>query len=179
MTNTILSIRILRFPLLVISFYFLTSCMMAGMHLNKAVNNSEIMDDDAIVDTLITKAINILSSKGLQNIETVGVGRIETNSSEINLEQLRQKTINALVNRTDFKVISRKHLDELLAEQSLSLSGLTDSSDLENFGKIKGLDGLITGYLNITKNIIELNMNLIKTLTGQVIWTQQLNRTLR
>lgn len=178
MINTILSIRILRFPLLVISFYFLTSCMMAGMHLNRAVNNSEIMDD-TIVDTLITKAINILSSQEFQNIETIGVGRIETNSNEINLEQLRQKVINSLVNTTDFKVISRKHLDELLTEQSLSLSGLTDTSDIENIGKIKGLDGLITGYLNRTKNIVELNINLIRTSTGQVIWTQQLNRILR
>lgn len=164
-----------RSLLIIIILSFSPACMMMGLHKSAKSSVAETAKADQpnelmLIDHLISKAINDLSTTPDLSIESLAVWSIETRSGSIDAENIRQKIITSLVNNTSYKVISREHLDKLLVEQSLSLSGTIDSSKAINIGKLIGVQGFVSGYISKQNDHIELNLNLIQTSSGEVIW---------
>lgn len=179
-SNSLLPVRIFKivvlFLFLIVSLNILTSCMMLGMHgKNKTTRSSteqrKPQSESTLIDKLIYKAVSELSNTRKLNISSLAVWKIESQEPGLDKENIRLKIINSLVNNTAFKVLSRKHLAELMAEQSLSLSGIIDSTKAVNIGGLIGVEGFVTGYITKQKNRIELSLNLIKTSSGEVVWS--------
>lgn len=66
-----------------------------------------------------------------------------------------------------FEEISRKELDQILKEQKLSLSGLINTSESIEPGKIKGIDAVLTGTYWEEGKGIRINLSLIKVETAE------------
>jgi len=164
----------IHFLILIISLSAVSSCMMMGKHKSKKFAGSDKSNlkqsESVVIDQLILDAINDLSTMQELSIESLAVWKIETKSDVIDAENIRQKIISVLVNNTSYKVISREHLDKLLTEQSLSLSGTIDSTNANNIGELIGVEGFITGYISKQKDSTELSLSLIKTKSGEVVW---------
>jgi curli biogenesis system outer membrane secretion channel CsgG len=93
----------------------------------------------------------------------------------IDLERIRQQLVNKLVNDTNFQVVSRKRLKELLEEQNLALSGVLDVDNVVAIGNLVGIEGFIDGYLSIEQDQIEINLSLINDKKGVVVWAMSLD----
>jgi hypothetical protein len=77
-----------------------------------------------------------------------------------------------------FKVIDREYLLRVLDEQKLSITGLTQKSDLTKIGNLLNADGIIVGEvieLTTLKNVVSLNgrctmtMKLIDIKSGEIV----------
>ncbi|GIX41767.1 MAG: hypothetical protein KatS3mg129_1500 [Leptospiraceae bacterium] len=86
-------------------------------------------------------------------------------------------------NRSNYKLIERKHIDKILQEIKFSQSGFTDNTRLR-LGQLLEADRLILvdfGNTNLTKNqffgsisyngILEINLKCIEVNTGKIIWS--------
>ncbi|KAA3616794.1 MAG: hypothetical protein D8M58_17465 [Calditrichaeota bacterium] len=167
--------NVIRLSILLIGLSILTSCMM-GIHKLGRLTGSEIakseqLNESGLIDQLIDNAIKDLSKSEKKSIEFIAVWDIKSQGSGLDSENVRQKIINSLVNNTSIKVVSREHLDELLSEQSLTLTGTIDSTKAVKIGSLIGVQGFITGYIAKQKDKIELSLSLIKTSSGEVVWS--------
>lgn len=75
-------------------------------------------------------------------------------------------------------MISRERLSELLREQSLSLSGSVDEKGAVEIGKLVGVEGFIDGYASLDKNRFTLNLFLIETKSGVILWAKTIEHTI-
>ena len=72
-------------------------------------------------------------------------------------------------------VIDRMHLDKVLSEQKLSLSGLMEKQDYQKIGKLVNADVILWGSLSLVKQIGkrrgEISIRLIDVGTGTIVYT--------
>jgi curli biogenesis system outer membrane secretion channel CsgG len=72
-------------------------------------------------------------------------------------------------------VIDRIHLDKVLSEQKLSLSGLMEKKDYQKIGKLVNADVILWGSISLVKQFGkrrgEISVRLIDVGTGTIIYT--------
>jgi TolB-like protein len=77
--------------------------------------------------------------------------------------------VTSLVQTDSFIVVERDKLESLLSEQRLSQSGVVNAAEAREIGKILGVDILIVGDAVRFDNLIEMDVRLLDTKTGEVI----------
>jgi PBP1b-binding outer membrane lipoprotein LpoB len=152
---------------------------MMGMHglksnFEKSIIPIQTANRSDKIDNMLAEMIEDLLSKNF-DIETIAVWDIQSKTVGIDLERIRQQLINKLVNDTNFQVVSRKRLKELLEEQNLALSGVLDVDNAIAIGRLLGIEGFIDGYLSIDNDRLEINLNLIDAKKGMVLWALSLD----
>ena len=156
----------------------INGCMM-GMHSpkiysDKSIQNIQSTNRSDKIENMLIEMIDNLSSKNF-DIETITVWDIQSKTVGIDLERIRQQLIMILVNDSNFQVVSRKRLKELLEEQNLALSGVLDVDNAVTIGELVGIEGFIDGYLSIENDQLEINLNLIDAKKGVVVWALSLD----
>jgi len=151
---------------------------MMGMHSASTWSGQSIISIQTTnrsekINNMLEKMIDDLSSKNI-DIGTVTVWDIQSKTVGIDLERIRQQLINRLVNDTNFQVVSRKRLKELLEEQNLALSGVLNENNAVTIGELIGIEGFIDGYLSIENDQLEINLSLIDAKKGVVVWALSL-----
>lgn len=68
-----------------------------------------------------------------------------------------------------FNVVERTHLENVLAEQKLSLTGIIDENTAIKTGKLLGADHLLIGSVSQVGNMYLVNSRLIKSDTGEIL----------
>lgn len=163
-----------------ISSIFLNGCMMPGMvrgggmmHSHKAHSAAVIRDvnQSELIDEAIALALRDLSAHPL-NINSLAVWQIRTGTAGLDIELIRMKLINGLVNLNKFEILSRDRLADLLKEQSLSLSGILDENSAVDFGSLIGVEGFIDGFCALEKNRFLIHLNLIDAKSGKILWSK-------
>jgi PBP1b-binding outer membrane lipoprotein LpoB len=149
---------------------------MMGMHVpsNQSIISIQTTNRSDKMNHMLAEMIDDLSSKNIE-IETITVWDIQSKTVGIDLERLRQQLIMNLVNNTQFQVVSRKRLKELLEEQNLALSGVLDVDNAVTIGRLLGIEGFIDGYLSIENDQLEINLNLIDAKKGLIVWALSLD----
>ena len=155
---------------------------MMGMHSpkiysDKSIQNIQSTNRSDKIENMLIEMIDNLSSKNF-DIETITVWDIQSKTVGIDLERIRQQLIMILVNDSNFQVVSRKRLKELLEEQNLALSGVLDVDNAVTIGELVGIEGFIDGYLSIDNDHLEINLNLIDAKKGIVVWALSLDDTI-
>ena len=163
------------------------SCMMMGMKMGETMMGSmmsvstdkvRMINTGQAVDKMIENAISDLSSQNL-DINSVAVWRIKSQTTGLNVEVIRQKLVTQLVNKNLFKVVTRERLNELLEEQSLSLSGAIDEKSAVEIGNLIGVAGFIDGYASIKNNRFTLSFTLIEAKSGVIVWAKTFEQTVQ
>ena len=175
----------LTLSIFLIMFIF-NGCMMMGMMASKTKIKPKIsnfpfkvqtVNKTSVIDQMIDEVVLDLS-KQETNIKSLAVWRIRSQTAGLNVEMIRQKLLTQLVNLNRYKVVTRQRLSELLEEQSLSLSGAIDETSAVEIGKLIGVEGFIDGYAAIENNRLMLNVSLIESESGVIIWAKTLEREL-
>lgn len=79
-----------------------------------------------------------------------------------------QLATHMVIARRKFDVIERKHLDKILAEQGLNLSGIIEPQNARQVGRLSGVDAIATGSVTEHPTALEVTTRLIDTETGKV-----------
>jgi curli biogenesis system outer membrane secretion channel CsgG len=150
--------------------------MMMGMHKGSRnyfgkISKTQQVNTSQMVDAAIDETLIELASRNF-NIHTVALWEIQTNTAGLNIELISQKLITQLVAMNRFRVIERKKLKQLLEEQNLSLSGAIDEKSAIDFGGLLGVEGFIAGYVSVEKKHFILNLRLIETNSGEIVWAK-------
>jgi PBP1b-binding outer membrane lipoprotein LpoB len=127
------------------------------------------------IDEMIEEAVADISSQNFE-ISSIAVWRIKSHTAGLDVEMIRRKLISRLVVLNRFKVLSRERLEEVLEEQSLSLSGAIDERSAVDIGQLIGVEGFIDGYASIEDNRFMLNLNLVETKSGVIVWAKIIGR---
>lgn len=77
--------------------------------------------------------------------------------------------ITALVKEGRFDVIERTHIQKIIAEQKLGMSGLVEESSAASVGKVLGVKTIITGSVMSLPEGLEVNARIIDVETGSII----------
>ena len=171
-------IKIYRLFFILIFASLINGCMM-GMHVpitrsDQSIISIQTTNRSDKINNMLAEMIDDLSSKNI-DIGTVTVWDIQSKTVGIDLERIRQQLINKLVNDTNFQVVLRKRLKELLEEQNLAMSGVLDVDNVVAIGNLVGIEGFIDGYLSIEQDQIEINLSLIDAKKGVVVWAMSLD----
>lgn len=90
-------------------------------------------------------------------------------------ERIIPDLLRANLSRIDgLIVVDRNRLDTILEEQALSLSGLVNTEQAQEVGKLLGAEFLITGSIHEVNRKIRISADIIRIKTGQVK-TEQVN----
>lgn len=103
---------------------------------------------------------------------TVVIADFENNSGGFNLDYW-EKTIpdfltSELSKSQRIIIVERNKLDKVLEEQALSLTGILDSSNAKQVGKLLNAQFIIQGTINQTNSNTRIDANIIKVKTGEV-----------
>ena len=80
-----------------------------------------------------------------ENKPVIGVAEIETSVAQLDTENIRTSIETAISKTGKFTLMERSRLDTLLAEQGLSMGGITEGID--SLGGFSGVDYLLYGRL--------------------------------
>jgi TolB-like protein len=73
-----------------------------------------------------------------------------------------------LANQPDMTVVERERLDEVLAEHSLSGSGVTDPETAVELGRVLGLDLMVMGSLTVVEGGMRLDAQVLFVESGEI-----------
>lgn len=112
-------------------------------------------------------------------------------------ETVADGVIDVIVNMGGAKVFTRTEMQKVLQEQKFQMSGLVDDKTLINFGKLAGLQYIITGSISsinfgesaamgLTKSLlgvqgsspeasIDLNIRMIDVTTGEIVFSKKVS----
>jgi curli biogenesis system outer membrane secretion channel CsgG len=81
---------------------------------------------------------------------------------------LEEELVTHLHRTRKFRLIERQLLDEVIAEQKLSLTGILDTTSAKRLGRILGADAIVSGTITNLYNSVKVNARLINTETGEI-----------
>ena len=103
---------------------------------------------------------------------TVVVADFENNTGGFNLDYWEKAIPDFLtseLSKSDrIVIVERNKLDKVLEEQALVLSGVLDSSNVKQVGKLLNAQFIIQGTINQTNGKSRIDANIIKVKTGEV-----------
>ena len=94
------------------------------------------------------------------------------NKGDINGRDLVDKLITAFVKLERFKVLERAQLEKILEQHKLNMSGFIDAATAVEIGKGIGVDAVIIGSVNWSRNSVSIDARLIETETATIISAQ-------
>lgn len=81
---------------------------------------------------------------------------------------LSEELITRLFMTKKFEVVERQLLNKIMAEHTLSLTGLVDPDSAKELGKILGVDAICSGTVTDLGTSVKVNARLIATETGTI-----------
>ena len=77
-----------------------------------------------------------------------------------------------VIKASDYKLVDRNSMNEILAEQGLSQSGCVSSECAVEVGKLLGVQQMVSGSLSALGSLFLLDINIIDVSTGEIIKTE-------
>lgn len=115
-------------------------------------------------------AKEILKSKDLYNKNIAIIDFTDLNGrTNMECKYLTERVVTEIASSKKINVIERKQLAKILSEQSLSMEGLTEQSNMQQIGKILNVEAILTGSLVKVNNENEINARLINAKNGEII----------
>lgn len=129
------------------------------------------------ITTAYENEIRSLSNAMAENIAKAGKKRIavvdftdlQGNITELGRFIAEEMSVDFTMTAKGFEVIDRNHLNRILAEHKLSLSGIVDQKTVQKLGQIAGVDAIVTGSITPLENSIRVVCKVIATDTARVI----------
>jgi len=129
------------------------------------------------VSTAYENEIRSLSNAMAENIAKAGKKRIavvdftdlQGNVTELGRFIAEEMSVDFTMTAKGFEVIDRNHLNRILAEHKLSISGIVDQKTVQKLGQIAGVDALVTGSITPLDRSIRVVCKVIATDTARVI----------
>jgi TolB-like protein len=113
-------------------------------------------------------AENIVTS-GKKSVAVVDFADLQGNVTELGRFLSEEFSVALSESGKRFEVVDRAHLNSILKEQKLSLSGLVDPKTVQKIGALAGVECLVTGTLTPFGDSIRIAVKALDTSTARVI----------
>ena len=133
-----------------------------------SLQGKENSDADAIYKSLadtLSKVEKKLPNKTIAVYGFEVIGRPKDNYAKFATEKLT----HYLVAAGDLMVVERSRIDQILKEQSLSMTGAVDAGTAAKIGKILSVDAVIIGTIHVTENEVEFIARVIQSERGIIL----------
>ncbi len=110
-----------------------------------------------------------ISRSGKKTIAVVDFTDLQGNVTELGRFLAEELSVDLTMTAKGFEVIDRNHLNRILAEHKLSISGIVDQKTVQKLGQIAGVDALVTGSITPLERSIRVVCKVIATDTARVI----------
>ena len=114
----------------------------------------------------IAKEIEKSSKK---TVAVVDFTDLQGNVTELGRFIAEELSANLVSVKKGFRVIDRLHLKSIIAEHKLSASWFLEPKAVEKFGKISGVDAIVTGTVTPFGDNVRISIKVITTDTADVI----------
>jgi len=82
---------------------------------------------------------------------------------------LAERVVSALAEQQGVRILERALLDNIMAEQKLSSTGLVDPATSVRVGKLLGAHGIVAGTVTDLGETIEIHARVVKVETGETV----------
>jgi TolB-like protein len=120
---------------------------------------------DRQIDLLAEQIIGSLSAQDLGPVALVAFTDLDGKPSGLGTYLAEELTLR-LFRTGRFRLVERKQMDKLLAEQKFQASGLIDEASAARLGRLAGAGALLTGTIADLDASVKLNARLINTESG-------------
>jgi TolB-like protein len=131
----------------------------------QAETTAPVRQDDAAT-VLVNTVVEHLHKLPNKRLTVVDFTTIDGGESEIG-KLIAEKITTKLSQVGELRVIERKQLNKILAEQKLSLSDITAEEEKE-VGQILNVDAIISGTIAHLDEYVEINARMIDVTTGEI-----------
>jgi TolB-like protein len=121
------------------------------------------------IRSLSTAMADNIAKAGKKRIAVVDFTDLQGNITELGRFIAEELSVDLTMTAKGFEVIDRNHLNRILAEHKLSVSGIVDQKTVQKLGQIAGVDALITGSITPLERSIRVVCKVIATDTARVI----------
>jgi TolB-like protein len=105
-------------------------------------------------------------------VKTIAIYHFTDDNSRTKLGDYISSETATYFSQTDnknIKILSRKKMDDILAEHQFQFSDFTDATKSVKIGKILNAEYIITGYIFTAKDNVKLNIQLIDIETAEIV----------
>jgi TolB-like protein len=128
-------------------------------------------DHNAMADNALDGLPGLVSS--ISGGRTVAILDFQYDA-KVEVKNVEEKAALQLSKTGKFVIVDRKTLEVLLKEQSMSMSGLTDSKKSLEIGKIIGVDTFLSGKVTSSRNTLVINLQMKDVKTSGIVWMGEL-----
>ncbi|MBI4381696.1 MAG: hypothetical protein HY574_10980 [candidate division NC10 bacterium] len=120
------------------------------------------------VQNLVRQIIAGMEQQQKRKLAILDFAKLDGSADNLTRYLTEQLATHMVIARRNFDVIERKHLDKILAEQGLNLSGIIEPQNARQVGRLSGVDAIATGSVTEHPTALEVTTRLIDTETGKV-----------
>jgi len=118
---------------------------------------------------LSLKIARNIERSGKRTVAVVDFTDLQGNVTELGRFIAEELSANLVSLKKGFRVIDRLHLKSIIAEHKLSASWFLEPKAVEKFGKISGVDAIVTGTVTPFGDSVRVSVKVITTDTAEVI----------
>jgi len=118
---------------------------------------------------LSLKIAKNIERSGKRTVAVVDFTDLQGNVTELGRFIAEELSANLVSLKKGFRVIDRLHLKSIIAEHKLSASWFLEPKAVEKFGKISGVDAIVTGTVTPFGDSVRVSAKVITTDTAEVI----------
>ena len=125
-----------------------------------------------ILSILIYSPLTAQKDRSVDKI-TLAVMNFKNNSAQFKYDRLERAIPEMLKTELsrddDILVVERSKIESILAEQALAQTGVIETAEAQEVGRLAGAEYIITGEINMINNRFRIDAHIIKVSTGQVL----------
>jgi len=121
------------------------------------------------IRSLSTTMADNIAKAGKKRIAIVDFTDLQGNITELGRFIAEELSVDLINTAKGFEVIDRNHLNRILAEHKLYISGIVDQKTVQKLGQIAGVDAIVTGSIIPFENSVRVVCKVIATDTARVI----------
>lgn len=112
------------------------------------------------------------AASDIQRVKVIAVAPFEYGAG-VEGRNVEEKIVRILSRGGRFNVVDRRALDRLLQEQALSMSGITEESDLKKVGRLINVEAFLFGKVTRAGERLVVNLDLRDVATGGLVWSEE------
>jgi len=144
---------------------FLTVLMFA-----LSVSSAGAFDQNIAIDDALSKVLT--SAAKIKNAKVISIVPFEYGPG-LTVKSVEDKIVLKLAKTGNFKVMDKRSLEALLTEQKLSLTGLTEQTNISKIGQLLNADSLLFGRVTLSNETLIISVNMKDVATGAVVWADE------
>lgn len=141
---------------------------MAVFCLPAALYSDSDSDTDEIFKRMAERLSKVESKLPNKTVAVYGFEAIDSRQAEY-ARYATEKLTHEIVQIGDLTVIERSRIDQILKEQSFSMTGAVDSGTAAKIGKILSVDAVIIGTIRVKNGEIEFIARVIQSEKGIIL----------